>query len=244
MMTYDDAQCAHEITYWERVGNTRWGAYISDIEKRAILKANDLSKRPTAGIEIGCDGGRWSKLLTDLGWNMVCTDINEESLKICEKRIPAAKCILVRPDDNILPCVSESVDLVLCVEVAPVMQSDWVVCEWFRVLRNDGLVVGVFKNLLSIRGLFAHVIASLSDSFDYYKNAYPLWRRKLSDSGFLMLHEEGYCWFPFRRASDSLFVPYIIRVEKGLGLRKLPVISPWIVFIAQKKIRRNTRSSS
>ena len=54
-----------------------------------------------------------------------------------------------------------------------------------------------------------------------------------------MLYEEGFCWFPFRRASNSIFIPYVTSLEKKLGLRKLVVISPWIVFIAQKSSRED-----
>ncbi|GJQ22981.1 MAG: hypothetical protein HBSAPP01_07710 [Candidatus Brocadia sapporoensis] len=124
--------------------------------------------------------------------------------------------------------------MLLCIEVGPVIQADWFINESFRVLQNGGMIVGVFWNLLSYRGLFAHIKASLTGSFDYYKIAYPFWRRKLSNKGYRILYQEGFCWFPFRRASNSVFVPYFISLEKALGLRKLAAISPWIVFIAQK----------
>jgi hypothetical protein len=81
--------------------------------------------------------------------------------------------------------------------------------------------------------------ASFTDSFDYYKIAYPIWRKKLCAKGFRMVHEEGCCWFPFRRASNSVFVPYFIWLEKVLGLRKLAAVSPWIVFIAQKSSKEH-----
>ena len=237
-MSYDDAQFGQEITYWEKVASTRWGDYITNIHKRAILRAHDLSifGKPATALEIGCEGGRWSKLLTDLGWSMICTDINEKTLALCKKRIPTANCILVRSDENTLPCESESVGLLLCIEVCPVIQADWFIREAFRILQNAGLIVGVFYNRLSFRGFFVHTISK--GKFDYYKLSYPSWRRKLLDSGYSILYEEGYCWFPFRRASNSVLVPYFARLEKCLGLCKLPRISPWIVFIAQKSSSR------
>lgn len=233
-MQYDDVHLGHANTFHENVARTRWGAYLTDIEKRAILRAHDLSRRPATALDIGADGGRWSTLLTDLGWSMICTDINDEALAICKERIPTANCILVRPDENKLPCESESVGLLLCMQVPPVLQADWFTSEAFRVLQDDGLIVGVTTNLLSFRGLFAHSRFSLTGSFDYYKLSYLSLRRKLLYSGYSILYEEGYCWFPFRRASNSVFVPYLVRLEKWFGLRKLPLISPWIVFIAQK----------
>ena len=228
------AELGNDTTYWERVSKSRWGAYTTEIARRTVLQGHELSKAPTTALEIGCEGGRWSKLLTDLGWQMVCTDVNDESLRICKKRVPTADCILVSPDDVTVPCETDSVDLLVCVEVGPVVNSDWFLDEAMRVLRNNGLMVCVLWNRLSFRGLFAHVKDSLSGSFDWYKIIYPLWRKKLSERGFRFLHEEGFCWFPFSRASNSVFVPYFTRLEKGLGLRKLPALSPWIAFIAKK----------
>ena len=54
--------------------------------------------------------------------------------------------------------------------------------------------------------------------------------------GFRIHHEEGYCWFPFRRASNSALVPYAVRVERGLGLGKLASVSPWVAFVAKKQV--------
>ena len=227
-MSYDDAHFGQDNTYWEKVARTRWGAYIADIEKRAILKAHELSGKPATALDIGAEGGRWSRVLADLGWHMICTDINHEALAICQKRLPAARCIPVRPDENTLPCESASVGLLLCIEVGPVMQADWFTSEAFRVLQNDGLMVGVFWNRLSCRGMFAHTRASLTGNFDYYKLSYPLWRRKLVCSGYSVLYEEGYCWLPFGRASNSVWVPCLVRLEKWLGLRKLALISPCV----------------
>lgn len=233
-MSYDNAHINQHNTYWEKVASTRWGAYVTDIEKRAILKAHDLSNEPATALEIGAEGGRWSMLLTDLGWSLICTDINKNTLAICRERIPAANCILMRPDEKRLPCESESVGLLLCIEVPPVMQADWFVSEASRVLQNNGMLVGVFMNLLSFRGLFAHMRSSFKGEYDYYKLSYPSWRNQLFCSGYSMRYEEGFCWFPLNRTSNSVFVPYFVRLEKWLGLRKMALFSPWIVFIAQK----------
>jgi len=222
-------------TYWEKVSNTKWGAYTTDIARQAILLAHNLSGKPSTALEIGCEGGRWSKLLADFGWSMICTDINEEPLKICQKKIPFANCILVQPGDNKIPCEADSVNLLLCVEVPPVIESDWFIEEAFRVLRNDGLVIGVFWNLLSLRGLFAHIKASFGGGFDYYKINYRFWKKNLLSKRFRMRYEEGYCWFPFPRTSNSVLIPFFTSFEKKLGLRKITTFSPWIVFIAQKK---------
>ena len=217
-------------TIWERVADRQWGAYTSQIAKQAILRSHRLLGKATVALEIGCEGGRWSKLLTSLGWKMICVDTDHEVLEVCQKRIPTAQCILITSSDNRIPCETNSIDLLLCLEVAPVIQSDWFINEGARVLREKGLIVGVFWNRLSLRGLY---VRAKGDN-EHYKHAYALWRRHLVKQGFNINYEEGYCWFPFHRTSNSRYIPFFTQLEKRLGLRKLTFISPWIVFIARK----------
>jgi SAM-dependent methyltransferase len=223
-------------TAWEKVARTTWGAYVSDVEKRAILEAHFLARHPADALEIGAEGGRWSRMLAGLGWTMTCTDVQADMLDLCQERLPAAKCILVEADDTRLPCESDSLHLLLCIEVPPVMNAEWFVSEASRVLRMDGLIVGVFWNLLSWRGLAVHTTDRVAHRGDYYKQSYPSWRRKLVRSGYNILYEEGYCWFPFRRASNSRLVRYCVCMEKWMGLRRLTALSPWVVFIAQRSL--------
>jgi SAM-dependent methyltransferase len=224
-------------TYWEKVAKSKWGSYITEVERRVLLKANNLVvKRKTAyALEIGCEGGRWSKLLADLGWNMICTDINPHLISECQARIPTAKCILVHANDQTLLCKTNSLQLILCIEVIPVLRSDWFMIEASRVLQPEGLIVGVFENKLSFRGYVHHLVSVVTGRFDYYKVAYPNWRKKFRKQGFNMIHEEGICWFPFSRNSNSPFIPFLTHVEGNLGLRRLPSVSPWIVFLARKE---------
>jgi len=65
---------------------------------------------------------------------------------------------------------------------------------------------------------------------------YPSWRSKFCRQGFKMIYEEGICWFPFKRESNSPLVPMFTQIERYLGLRRLPSVSPWIVFVAQKGV--------
>jgi SAM-dependent methyltransferase len=224
-----------EITSWESVAQSRWGSYISEIEKRAILKAQSISREPSEAIEIGCEGGRWSKLLTNAGWKMTCVDINPKTLSLCQLRLPTARCVLVEPSASIIPCDTRSLALMLCIEVNPVMpESVWFIDEACRVLRPGGMIVGTFLNLLSYRGLIAHFTAPFRGGADYFKFLYPVWRRKLRTRGFTFVHEEGFCWFPFRRASNSALIPALTAAEEYFGLRNVVSLSPWIVFVAQK----------
>src|ERR1022692_4349453 len=81
-------------TYWEEAATTRWGRYLSQIEERGIRQAAFLAGKPNQALEIGCDGGRWSRLLADVGWQMTCIDVNPKTLAACQQKVPAAKCVL------------------------------------------------------------------------------------------------------------------------------------------------------
>ena len=224
-----------ELTYCEKIATTKWGTYTSEVVRGAILEAHRLAKTPTTAIDIGCEGGRWSKLLSTLGWNLICTDIDEDALAICRKRLPAAKCVLVSPDDSTIPAENETIGLLLCLEVGPVLQADWFIDEALRVLRKKGLVVAIFYNRMSLRGSFVHLKYALRGRVDWYRFSYEPWKSKFCNSGFNMIREEGMCWFPFRPGSNSALVPAATHLERTLGLRRLVNLSPWILFIAEKR---------
>ena len=220
--------------FWEPVSNRRWGAYISAIEQQMIDLAVSWSESPSTSLDIGAEGGRWSRVLAEKGWKTICTDIRKEALEICKQRIPSADCILVEKDSTSLPCDTESIGLLLAIEVHELVEQEWFVMEAKRTLMNNGLFVGVFQNRRSWRACLRNLKRDPSDSFRHYTAAYAPWRRLAMKHGLSMVKETGICWMPFGRMSDSRLIPMAVELERWLGLRRLPSLSPWIVFIAQK----------
>jgi hypothetical protein len=193
-----------------------------------------MSRAPGSALEIGSEGGRWSRLLAGMGWTLTCTDIDAEVLTVCQRRVPTANCILVSPAATTLPCATRSMSLLLCLEVFPVMDSDWFAKEASRVLSEDGILVGVTLNRTSLRGLFVWARQCLTGRADFYNVSYREWRRRMEAAGFTISFEQGYCWFPLTRSSDSRLAPLFIRLERMLGLGRLTALSPWVVFIARQ----------
>jgi len=220
-------------TYWEEIAETRLGLYITAIERRLILFSSSLSRAGSA-LEMGCEGGRWSRLLADCGWTMTCADIDEKALRICKEKVPESTCVLTSPESKTLPVKTRSVKLLLCVEVRQVIQSEWFGVEAARVLQKDGVVVGIFWNSRSIRAFFHRAEACRAGTVDFYSHSYPAWRKTFQNLGFQFVKEEGLCWLPFKRGSNSKLVPFFAALERGLGLRKLPTLSPWVMFVARK----------
>lgn len=226
------------MLYWDKVAETRWGRYVIEVERDVILRAHSLVGHHDRAVDVGCGSGRWSKILSGLGWTMTCIDVDPPSLEVCKLNVPAAECTLANPNDTAIPCETNSASMALCIEVAPVLESAWFVPELKRVLKDSGVFVGVHVNRRSWRGLavrLKYLLSPCPSSSIYYLGSYAAWKKNLLQSGFEMVHEEGFCWSPFQRSSNFVLVPIFTRLERLLHLHRLVSISPWIVFVARKK---------
>jgi SAM-dependent methyltransferase len=227
------------MTYWDRVAaSTRWGRYITEVERQVILRGESFAGEPRQAVDLGCGSGRWSKMLADRGWEMTCLDVSSQALAICQRNVPSAKCILARPRDRNIPLASSSANLALCIEVVPLIEAEWFQSEVYRVLRDGGLLIGVYINGRSLRGLASRLKNRLfngESSYDFYQSCYSDWKRRLLQTGFTMVHEESCCWGPFSRVSNSPFVPAFARMERTLRLHRVLTFSPWVVFVARKE---------
>jgi SAM-dependent methyltransferase len=230
----DPLQAESAATFWEGVAQSRWGRYITAIERQAVLSAAAACGAPGAGLDVGCDGGRWCRLLTSRGWRMTATDINARSLELCRLRNPSVSCILVDARDRHFPVGTGSTDLLLCLEV-PELTSDWFLPEARRALKDGGMLVGVHMNRCSWRGELSFRRAQLTGGRAYYQSAYPSFRRSVLACGFEILTERGCCWPPFSRRSDSNWIPLVTTLERMSGLQRVTSVSPWVVFTARRR---------
>jgi hypothetical protein len=231
-----------EQTWCEEIARTAWGTYVTGVERRALLEASALAGPPGTALELGCDGGRWSMVLRDEGWSNICTDIVPESVRTCQGRLPTAKCILVNPSDTRLPVEDGSVRLLVVYEVPPVTEAAWFPAEARRVLQQNGILVFTHLNSHSYRAIAYRAVRRIQRFWKgerfkahYDGPSYSSLRSTLVRLGFEMEREEGFCWFPFTRRSNSPLVRPAVRMESRLGLRKIPAISPWVVSIARSR---------
>ena len=226
-----------ELPQWERTAQeSRFVAYTSELERELILHANELAVHPTLALDIGCEAGRFSQILAERGWSMICADIKPQALELCQRRIPGARCVLLKEDNSELPCDDGSLGMLLCIE-CPVMQEEWFAREAPRGLRTGGLLVGVFHNKLSWRGALLHTLASLRGwrDLNWYTKSYSSWRGAMRARGFEMVREVGLRWPPFSHTSNSRLLPFALAGERAMGLQKLVAISPLVGFVAMKK---------
>jgi SAM-dependent methyltransferase len=234
-----------EDTYWERAARTRWGAYLTEHERETLSFAASAAGEPALAVEVGCEGGRWSKMLHDAGWRMICTDVDRDALAVCQRRIPEATCLLKDPADPGLGIDSGIARLLLVFEVAPVTQQADFPAEAARVLEPGGVLVCSYYNPASARGVAYRALRRLEAMrsrtgtrhfhSDFYNgDSYRSFRTGLQQHGFQVLRESGVSWFPFRRESDSRLIPWCTRLEGLLGLRRLPSLGPLDLVVARK----------
>jgi hypothetical protein len=133
------------------------------------------------------------------------------------------------------PVQTRSANLLLCLEVFPVIESDWFLPEAARVLADGGVLVGVTLNRMSLRGVVVRAKYFLHPPHHaHYRRSYSAWKKKARTEGFTLLYERGFCWFPLSTTSDSVFAPFFAGLERLLGLSYVPLLSPWVVLVARK----------
>jgi len=234
------------MTYWDKVALTRWGSYLTERERGLVLQGIQSAGKPALGIDMGCGSGRWSKLASESGWRMTCIDADQQSLSVCQRNLPQANCLLANPAVHAIPCQSNSAALLLCVEVAPVIDADWFPSEASRVLADGGVLVAVAWNRHSWRGLALRLkyrLAGTRDTGRFYSHPYSRLKERLTAAGFQVLYEEGLCWGPLGRTSNSALVPLFVTLERVLRLNRWVAWSPWVAFIARKTMNGDARTA-
>lgn len=227
------------MRFWEDVAQTRWGRYITALEAAAVRAAAATVGRPGHALDVGCGGGRWTRLLLDEGWSVTATDVDPAATALCAVRNPEADCRTVGTGEERLPAAGGTVGLLVCIEVVSVASTDWFASEGARVLAPEGRLVTVVWNRSSLRGGWAAAWSLLrGERHPYYTTSYRQWRRRLHRAGLEVESARGLCWFPFGRASHSRLVPAAAALERMLGLSRLPSLSPWVlVTIAPREVR-------
>jgi SAM-dependent methyltransferase len=223
------------VEYWRDVAQRPWGSYIVDAQERQLRRLLARHTGQRRALDVGCGGGRWSARLAEDGWDVTGLDVSATAVARCAQRIPQGQFFCVDGEAT-APMGDQSVDLLVCIEVRPVIEAPWFLAEARRVVRPGGQLFVVVWNSRSLRGLAMNAFRLLRDRqrHPFYSTPYVAWRNQLRDTGFRIVEQQGLCWMPLSRASRSRLAPVMVRLEKGLCLGRLASLSPWVIVSAER----------
>lgn len=104
-------------------------------ERRHILARTVAGMTPGTALDIGAAGGGNSRVLRDLGWNVIPLEYGPEGAEVAAER----GLSVIRADATRLPVADESLDLVVAYDLLEhLVDDDACVQEVMRVLRPHG----------------------------------------------------------------------------------------------------------
>jgi 2-polyprenyl-3-methyl-5-hydroxy-6-metoxy-1,4-benzoquinol methylase len=228
--------------WWDLQNAKRLGNYLTRTEAQFISSC--LEKQARVPIElvldVGAGSGRHSQSLVARGVRVLALETNLLPLQKYLRKEPRVLPCLVQAKSEVLPLRAGSVDCVLCIEVLNVAESRWFWQECGRILRDGGIVVASYLNKHSYKGL----IRRLTMMFARNPPAWRIWeytttpaamRSMIAEAGLISAGTRGLNWVPFNRHSNSRMVSWLVSAEQGLGLTRLPSISPWVLLCAKKE---------
>lgn len=157
-----DVLAGRKAEFWERTDYDRafrgtFGAYMTDVEARALDRVFPVA--PVARLlDLGCGHGRFLRWLTPRARHLVGLDRSRRLLEIARHATlvdpPAVPTAFAWGSADTLPFAGGVMDVVTCVRVIQhVPCQDEALAEAARVLRAGGHLVLVQYNLLSPHGL-------------------------------------------------------------------------------------------
>lgn len=99
-------------------------------------------------LELGCGSGRDTKYLVSQGFAVTATDVREEALEACVRKVPAANCLQVDIRQP-LPFADGSYSVTvasLCLHYFSWTQTTSILGEIKRCLIEDGLLLARFNS--------------------------------------------------------------------------------------------------
>ena len=215
-----------EETHWERAAKTRLGKYLTRAETGFIMKSIAPARLDTV-MDVGAEAGRFSLLAKNPDGIAISIDIDSYGLQ--RLKLKTKHVNIVQADARKIPLKDEVFDAIFMVEVLDyIPEVDEALGECFRTLKSNASLFVSFGNRSSLKSLFREM------SGKSYRHSYGAIMRSLFRAGFTVKRKMGYNWLPFGRTSESRLVSCFAAVEKLVGLRKIPRLSPWVIVHAVK----------
>lgn len=233
--------------YWSstNANGTAMGRYLTRVESRFLLSTFGSMGWPARVLDVGGGDGRFARFLAAKGSNVLV--LERDPLPLRELAALGWAAPVVIADGVELPFRTGSFDAVLAMEVAQVTDADHLprfLQETRRVLGNTGVLIFTSENPRSWGGVMARLRPDRYgyDGYRYYSTSIGDVQRELAASGFSATEVRGFRWPPFSRESKSPWVLRAAMVERLMGLHRLPGLSPWLYWVAQRRDEASPRN--
>jgi 2-polyprenyl-3-methyl-5-hydroxy-6-metoxy-1,4-benzoquinol methylase len=213
-------------TFWETAMRTKMGAYLTRMEMGFFLKAIDF---PTTKMvcDVGAGAGKFTLRAAEEGAKVVALDIDLHGLGRLKAK--NGEVDVIRADARALPLRDNLFDAAVSMEVVDyIPELEKVLAECKRILKTGCPFVFSFGNLSSLKSKARQL------SGKNYMHSYGEAIEDLRETGFDVDRKMGFNWLPFNRTSENEFIPFLAKVERTFGLRRLPKWSPWVLIKAVK----------
>jgi ubiquinone/menaquinone biosynthesis C-methylase UbiE len=213
-------------THWEKAAKTRMGKYLTQIEANFILNSIDISKVNLI-VDVGAEAGRFSEMAANDKVAVVGIDIDAYSLRRLKLRNKDIS--VIQADARKMPFRSDLFDAVFMIEVLDyIPELNETLGECNRILKPESAFILSFGNSSSIKAKLRELKGKT------YTHSFKKVMNSLADVGFKVESKKGYSWLPFGRMSQSKLLPLIASLERIIGLRRIPSLSPWVILHARK----------
>ena len=215
-----------EATHWEKAAKTRMGRYLTKIESDFVFKSIAEKKLENL-LDVGAEAGRFSSLPTGTATVTIGIDIDSYGLK--RLRFENKHVCVIQADARKIPLKNEVFDAVFMIEVLDyISDAEATLNECNRVLKSKASLFLSFGNRSSLKSIVRELFGKS------YRHSYGRIKLLLSNTGFELKGEMGYNWLPLGRISENRLIPFLIKIERLFGLRRIPKLSPWVIVEAEK----------
>jgi ubiquinone/menaquinone biosynthesis C-methylase UbiE len=215
-----------EETHWEKAAKTRMGKYLTQIETRFIQNAVNLSSVNIV-MDVGAEAGRFSQLSKTDNAEIVSLDIDSYGLK--RLRLKTKNTNAIQADARKIPVKDVTFDVIFMIEVLDyIAELDKALAECHRTLKPASSLIVSFGNKSSLKSKLRELQGKS------YRHSYSKVMKVLRETGFSVKKKTGYNWLLFGRTSGNRLIPFLAKMERFVGLRRIPSLSPWVILYAVK----------
>jgi ubiquinone/menaquinone biosynthesis C-methylase UbiE len=214
-----------EETHWEKAAKTRMGKYLTQIETQFIQNSINPSNLKVV-MDVGAEAGRFSQL-SNSNAETISLDVDSYGLKRLKLKTESINAI--QADAKKIPIRVETFDAIFMIEVLDyIPKLGQALAECNRTLKPGGAFIVSFGNKSSLKAKLREFRGKS------YQHSYNRVMQTLKDTGFQVGRKTGYNWLLFGRTSQNPLIPILSKLERLLGFRRIPSLSPWVIVHATK----------